>query len=154
MKTYKSELKEQQLQMIEIQKEVDVIKKKRFLTSKDIKALEKITEVEATNQGLRGKALVASVVLNRLIEGNYKSVHQVIIAPGQFSPVSQGKYYNAVPTDETKKAVEMAISKDYSRGSLYFMNPEISSRGNVNWFRNSLRLKLRYGDHEFYVQQK
>lgn len=147
-----NQLNQQQLKLNELEKTYSQIKKKRFLTQDDIKSLERIVEVEASNQGIRGKVLVACVVLNRYNNSKNKTVNQIITSPGQFQPVRNGKYYSVIPTQETKEAVNMAIYKDYSNGSLYFLDPKISDRSNVRWFRNNLRPTIKYKNHEFYTK--
>jgi len=145
-------LNKQQIQINKLKENYNKLKSKRFLTYDDINSLERIVEAEASMDDLRGKTLVACVVLNRLnkdININ-KTVHEVIIKPGQFQPVRNGKYYSVIPSEETREAVNKAIYKDYSNGATHFMNPEISNRGNINWFKNNLTITLKHKQHEFY----
>lgn len=145
-----NDLQKQQLKISELQNEYAEIKQKRFITQNDIKSLEKIVEVEAADEGIRGKALVACVVLNRWSNDSNKTVNDIITIPGQFSPVAMGRYYTSIPTDETKTAVNMALYKDYSHGSLYFMNPKIADRNSIRWFNRSLTFTTKYKHHNFY----
>lgn len=143
------QLNQIQNEMYKVNKIVNHLKNKRFLTYKDIRSLEKIVEVEAEGEGIKGKVLVASVVLNRWDKSN-KSINQILHEPGQFQPVRNGKYYSAKPSKETKKAIELATEKDYSFGARYFMNPEVSSRSSVIWFRNNLQPTVKHRKHQFF----
>lgn len=134
-----------------LKKEYAVILKKIILTYQDIKSLEKIVEAEASTEQMKGKILVANVVLNRLTQSNKaKSVNDIVLERRQFESVSRGRYYTARPSPETKEAVNKALQKDYSKGALYFMNPEISDRDNVRWFRENLELTVKHKSHSFY----
>jgi len=146
-----NELNKQQIQINKLKENYNKLKSKRFLTYDDINSLERIVEAEAGNQDLRGKTLVACVVLNRLNRdiNKDKTVYEVITKPGQFQPVRNGKYYSVIPSEETKEAVSKAIYKDYSNGALFFRNPEISSRSSDRWF-GQLKIVKKHLSHVFY----
>lgn len=146
-----TELENQQLQISKLRVEYEVLKNKIILTPQDIIILEKITELEASNQLLRGKAMVANVVINRAIQTN-KSIAEIVNERGQFEPVSRGLMRRARVTPETKQAVNMAIYKDYTRGATYFMNPKISDKKSIRWFRETLDMTTSYKDHEYYKE--
>ena len=69
----------------------------------------------------------------------------------QFSPISDGRYYQVTVSDTTKKAVLAALNGvDPSQGALYFMERSIAESSNVSWFDRCLTRLFRYGCHEFY----
>ena len=73
------------------------------------------------------------------------------MAPGQFSPVSNGRIWTVRVDDETRKAVRKALDgEDYSQGALYFMARSASNPGNVTWFDRALTRLFRHGGHEFF----
>lgn len=114
--------------------------------------LERIVEAEAGDQGIRGRRLVANVILNRVRSDQFPdTVRGVVFAHRQFSPVSNGSYYRVKVSETTKKAVKQALDgMDDSRGALYFMWRSGSDSGNVSWFDRELTRLFQYGCHEFF----
>lgn len=114
--------------------------------------LERIVEAEAGDQDLKGRILVANVIMNRVRSSHFPdSVKGVVFAHRQFSPIRNGSYYRVTVSDKTKKAVEKAMKgTDYSKGALYFMCRSASSASNVAWFDRALTKVLEYGCHEFF----
>ena len=86
--------------------------------------LYRIVQAEAEGEPREGKRLVANVVLNRVRSSIYpNSIEQVIMQPGQFKPVRNGRYNSCVIDADTVAAVDEVLSgaaSDNSRGALYF----------------------------------
>lgn len=126
------------------------------LSSDEIGMLERIVEAEAGGEGLKGKVLVANVVINRVKDKNFpNSVEGVIYQEDhgeyQFSPMKDKRFWKVTVSKETKKAVKMALNgEDYSEGALYFIARSMASRKNIQWFDDSLEWLFKYGSHEFY----
>ena len=116
------------------------------------KVLERIVEAEAGDQDLRGRILVANVILNRVKSKEFpNTIKEVVFSPRQFSPVSEASYYSVHVSSLTKKAVQTAVNGvDYSRGALYFMCRSASSSSNVAWFDRDLKYLFSHGCHEFF----
>ncbi len=136
-----------------LRKKAEKEKANAITLSKDEKEiLCRIVEAEATGEDVKGKMLVANVVMNRVKSERFPdSVKKVVFAKRQFSPVSDGRYYRVKVTSETKKAVERVLDgEDYSKGALYFMSRGKASSRNVSWFDRKLTKVLKYGTHEFY----
>jgi len=117
----------------------------------EIETLLAITEAEASNQSVKGKAAVAATIKNRIDSDQFKadSIKEVVYSPGQFDPVSSGKINNVVATASTVEGVKLCLQgKDYSNGALYFYNPTISRGSNGRWF-NTLETTAVIGDHVF-----
>lgn len=114
--------------------------------------LERIVEAEAGDQDLKGRILVANVILNRVKSRQFpNSVKGVVFAHNQFSPVRNGRYYSVSVSEKTKKAVRAAQDGvDYSNGALYFMCRSASTPSNVAWFDRALTKVKEYGCHEFF----
>lgn len=123
------------------------------MDEKDCRILERIIEAEAGDQSIKGRILVANVILNRIRSEEFPdTVRGVVFEPRQFSPVSNGSYYRVKVSDKTKKAVKRMIrGEDYSEGALYFMYRAGSSASNVAWFDRDLNRLFRYGCHEFFA---
>lgn len=116
------------------------------------KILERIVEAEAGDQDLKGRILVANVIMNRVRSKHFpSSVKSVVFAHRQFSPVQNGSYYRVNVSQKTKQAVQKALDgKDYSQGALYFMCRSASTPSNVAWFDRALTKVKEYGCHEFF----
>lgn len=129
----------------------------QLLTEQDYMALVKIVEAEATGEDLKGKTLIANVVLNRVKSSGfpntiYDVIHQKINGQAQFSPISDGRYYSVPITESSYEAVELALSgQDESKGALFFVARSLASDGAVSWFDENLKKVLQYGVHEFYT---
>lgn len=114
--------------------------------------LERIVEAEAGDQDLKGRILVANVIMNRVKSSHFPdSVRGVVFAHRQFSPIANGSYYRVTVSEKTKKAVQKAVKGiDYSKGALYFMCRSASTPSNVAWFDRALTKVKEYGCHEFF----
>ncbi len=125
------------------------LKKKRQM---ERNILERIVEAEAGDQDIKGRILVANVIMNRVKSKKFpNSVKSVVFAHRQFSPVTNGRYYSVRVSKKTKTAVKKAMNgKDYSKGALYFMCRSASSASNVSWFDRALTKVKEYGCHEFF----
>ena len=114
--------------------------------------LERIVEAESGDQTIKGRQIVANVILNRMKSEKFpNSVREIVFAGRQFSPVSNGSYYRVKVSSQTKKAVEKALKeKDNTNGALYFMYRAGSDSSNVSWFDRELTKICEYGCHEFF----
>lgn len=74
-------------------------------TEENVYLLAQLIHCEAGSQGYDGQRAVATVVVNRLYSGNWgDSIHSVIYANGQFSPVGSGKIEKTAPTEDDLEA--------------------------------------------------
>lgn len=125
-------------------------------SSDEIGMLERIVEAEAGGEGLKGKVLVANVVINRVKDKNFPDTVEGVIyqeddGEYQFSPLKDKRFWKVTVSKETKKAVKMALEgEDYSEGALYFISRRLASRKNSKWFDESLEWLFKHGSHEFY----
>lgn len=112
----------------------------------------RIVEAEAGDQDIRGRRLVANVILNRVKSKKFpNTVKGVVFSPRQFSPVSNGSYARVKVSSATKKAVDQALQGiDDSRGALYFMWRSGADSGNASWFDRALTKLFTHGCHEFF----
>ncbi|WCN36202.1 cell wall hydrolase [Aneurinibacillus uraniidurans] len=117
--------------------------------------LYQLTEAEAGGESLQGKTAVAASVLNRVkTPGWPKSVNDVIFEVThvngsdyyQYSPVLDKRIYNVTPSQETVKAVNLALrGTDPSKQAVIFYNPEKTAN---QWVR-SREVTTVIGDHIF-----
>lgn len=126
------------------------------LSSKEIEILQRIVEAEATGEDIKGKILVANVIMNRVNDSAFPdSVEDVVFQKTggtyQFSPISDKRYYSVTVSDETKEAVKRVLQgEDYSQGALYFSARKRASAANMKWFDTNLKWLFQYGNHEFF----
>lgn len=126
------------------------------LSSSEKEVLMRIVEAEATGEDIKGKMLVANVVLNRVNNPRFPdTVEEVVFQKTgslyQFSPIKDGRYYKVSISSETKKAVNRVLDgEDESKGALYFMARSRAKASNVTWFDRALTRIFQYGSHEFY----
>ena len=134
-----------------IQKENRIV-----LDENDYDILCCIVEAEAGGEDYLGKKLVAEVVLNRVESAKFpNTVEEVVFQQEdgvyQFSPVADGRFYRVTVSEETKQAVDAALTgEDESRGALYFINRKYSSTKALWWFDNRCTPLFFYGGHEFF----
>lgn len=117
----------------------------------EVRLIAKMVHAEARGESFEGKMAVAEVILNRLKDHRFpNTILEVLYDPGQFSPVNNGSFENAIPTNEEILAV-MRILRGESvvKDALFFYNPKTSARQNINWFLNSTKYINTIGMHEF-----
>lgn len=124
----------------------------RSYTASDYDLLKRIVEAEAGGCDIKGRILVANVIINRVCDEEFpNTITGVIYQKSQFSPVSDGRLYSCKVSDLTVEAVDRALSgEDYSQGALYFMNRRRSQSKNVSWFDRSLTYLFDHDGHEFF----
>lgn len=111
--------------------------------------LAKIAMAEAEGEDIEGKAYVIMVILNRMLSDEFPdTIEDVIFQDNQFSPVSNGRFYNIEPNDDCWDALDMIqVDKwDKSQGALYFESCESED----NWHSRNLEYLFTYGKHRFY----
>ena len=129
---------------------------RRFaITEDDYQILLKIVHAEAGGEDIKGRMLVANVILNRLEVGfGGDTITEVVFSKGQFAPVTSGKIFKVTPDKTTIEAVERVLNgEDYSKGALYFMARNLASKKGVRWFDKNLKFLFKHGCHEFYIEK-
>lgn len=127
------------------------------LSAQDYETLLRIVQAEAGNEDIKGRILVANVVLNRVSDERFpNSVQEVVFqragGRAQFSPVANGTYYSVVVSEDTKEAVDRALAgEDYSEGALYFAARQYAGSSQMRWFDECLTKLFVYGGHEFFT---
>ena len=127
------------------------------IAEEDYNALCRIVQAEAGGEDTQGKILVAEVVLNRVLSGNFaSSVYDVVFERNggrpQFSPTVDGRYYSVTVTSDTITAVEQALyGEDISQGALFFSARSKANPNDIAWFDRNLKWLFAHGGHEFYT---
>lgn len=130
------------------------------MPAEEYQTLLRIVEAEATGEDLKGKMLIANVILNRVRDERFPDtieevVWQQIGGSAQFQPTIDGRIYSVEVTSDTIEAVDRVLAgEDYSQGALYFMARMSSEDNSVGWFDNNLVLLFEHGGHEYYTLSK
>lgn len=127
------------------------------MTWDDYDALTRIVEAEAGGEDENGKMLVASVVLNRVADDAFPDTVQEVVfqksrGVTQFTPISDGRFYQVKVSETTKEAVHRVLSgEDISQGALYFVSRKGADPDRMAWFDKHLTFLFAYGGHEFFL---
>ena len=127
------------------------------VTDEEYEILTRIVEAEAGTEDVKGKMLIANVVLNRVAYWEFpNNIKDVVFQQRgkryQFSPIKDGQYYEVEVQDSTRIAVDRVLAgEDESMGALFFCERAKSSSSNLKWFDSQLEPLFTYGCHEFFV---
>lgn len=127
------------------------------LSDEDYEVLLRIVEAEAGCEDIKGRMLVAGVILNRVESQKFpNTVKQVVFQQengvAQFSPIKDGRYYSIHVSEKTVEAVTRVLyGEDISEGALYFASRKYADPERMQWFDNHLTLLFSYGGHEFFL---
>lgn len=118
------------------------------LSENDRKLLLRIAQSEAGNQGPDGMWLVMSVVMNRVASEEWPdTVKAVINQPGQFSPISDGRFYKVEISEEAYEALERVEAGDIAESIIAF---EVQGSDVLDQY---FAMAFDYRDHKFYTQK-
>lgn len=126
------------------------------LSASEREVLERIVEAEATGEDLKGRILVANVILNRVKSSKFPDTVKGVVFQRdgdsvQFSPTKDGRYWSVNVTSKTEQAIDKVLAgTDYSKGALYFSARSKADPSNMSWFDTHLTWLFRYKGHEFY----
>lgn len=129
----------------------------KLMSDTDYETLLRIVEAEAGSEDLKGRILVANVIMNRVNNDEFpdnitdvvwERKHGVV----QFSPTYDGSIGNVSVSDVTREAVRQVMEGvDYSQGALFFIQKDAADPKNVTWFDKNLKSLFKHGVHEFYT---
>ena len=113
----------------------------------DLYWLSRIIYAEAGNQPMAGRVAVGTVILNRVADEHFpNTIQEVIFAPKQFSPVSNGRIYRDPDLDSTVAAMLCLDGVKEAGDSLYFNVSRLNS-----WANKTKTYVTTIGDHKFYM---
>ena len=128
-----------------------------IMSDDDYDTLLHIVEAEAGTEDIKGRVLVANVIMNRMKNEEFPDTVTEVVWQNtngvpQFSPTYDGRIHTVTVSDETREAVRQAMNgTDYSQGALFFMQKSEAEAHNVSWFEKDLKKLFKYGVHEFYT---
>ena len=103
------------------------------ISDEDKQNLYNVTSAQRGDGTQVQQEYVTSVILNRVLSSHYpNTIMEVISAPSQFSPYSDGSFYTQTISQTTKDAVENVLANgDTTGGCTYFMTP--GAMQNQSW---------------------
>lgn len=128
-----------------------------LMSDEDYDTLLRIVEAEAGSEDIKGRVLVANVIMNRVKSEDFPNTVTEVVWDNsdgvpQFSPTYDGRINEVTVSDETREAVKQALKgTDYSEGALFFIQKSAAEAHNVKWFEKDLKKLFKYGVHEFYT---
>ena len=128
-----------------------------LMSDEDYDTLLRIVEAEAGSEDIKGRVLVANVIMNRVKSEDFPNTVTEVVWDNsdgvpQFSPTYDGRINEVAVSDETREAVKQALkATDYSEGALFFIQKSAAEEHNVKWFEKDLKRLFKYGVHEFYT---
>ena len=130
-----------------------------IITEDDKEVLLRIVEAEATAEDVKGRMLVANVIMNRVLSSKFPdNITDVVFQNNgktyQFAPIKDGRYWSVSVSDKTREAVERVLNgEDYSQGALYFAARKLANPNKMSWFDRDLKRLFQYGVHEFFTDK-
>ena len=114
----------------------------------ELDMLAKIIYAEARGENYNGKVAVGAVIMNRIKSSKYpNTIREVIFAPKQFSPVSNGTYYSAKPGEAEYQAAKDALNGvDPTNGALTFYAYTYT----YSAYHESMHHTATIGNHKFF----
>ena len=128
-----------------------------MMSDEDYDTLLHIVEAEAGTEDVKGRILVANVIMNRVKNEEFPDTVTEVVwertnGVPQFSPTYDGRINEVTVSKETKEAVKQVLNGvDYSEGALFFIQKSEAEKHNVSWFEKNLKKLFKYGVHEFYT---
>lgn len=129
----------------------------KMMSDTDYNTLLRIVEAEAGGEDIKGRVLVANVIMNRVQSDRFPDTITDVVwdwtgGTPQFSPTYDGRIEEVEVSPETEEAVKMAMEgTDYSQGALFFVAKDQAEEGNVQWFERDLVKLFKHGVHDFYT---
>ena len=139
------------------EKVITAVRNPTIMSDEDYDTLLRIVEAEAGTEDIKGRVLVANVIMNRVKNAEFPNTVTEVVwettnGVPQFSPTYDGRINEVEVTDETKEAVRQALEgTDYSEGALFFIQKSEAEKHNVTWFEKNLKKLFKHGVHEFYT---
>lgn len=136
---------------------ISLASRAKMMSDEDYENLLRIVEAEAGSEDLKGRIMVANVIMNRLRHEEFPdTVTEVIYeyknGVPQFSPVYDGRIDEVTVSDLTREAVKNTLEGvDYSEGALFFIQKNAAEKQSVSWFEKELKWLFKHGVHEFYT---
>ena len=127
------------------------------MSDEDYDTLLRIVEAEAGSEDIKGRVLVANVIMNRVKSEDFPNTVTEVVWDNsdgvpKFSPTYDGRINEVAVSDETRDSVKQALKgTDYSEGALFFIQKSAAEEHNVKWFEKDLKRLFKYGVHEFYT---
>ena len=118
----------------------------KCLSQEDAEILMKIAKAEAGTEGIKGKAMVMAVIMNRTKDEAFPDTpREVVFQSGQFSTISNGAYDSAKPDKECHLALAEIEEGNYDDVTALFFDSCQNS-----WASRNKQYLYTVGNHKFY----
>lgn len=115
--------------------------------------LEQLVAAEAGGEPYEGVVAVASIIANRVDSSLFpNNVNDVIRAPKQFSPFTDGRINKVTPNDNVKVAVKQVFDegkRNLPNNVTFFCTTEVASH---SWIGQTKKEYKEIGHHTFFYQ--
>lgn len=112
--------------------------------------LEKLIEAEVADEPYESKMAVATVIANRVLDGEYgNTVNSVIRAKNQFSPWQDGSIYKRTASEDTKRAIVEVFDngvRSLPDNAFFFVSKEVTGM----WITDTRPFIQTIGNTKFY----
>lgn len=118
-------------------------------SAEDELVLQKIAWAEAGGESPESMAMIMQVIVNRKNSPKFpNTIRDVVLTPGQFTPVRTGTYQAAQPNAKTAQALAILKSGQVGtvNGATYFATER------SQWHKRHLRLVMQQGPILFYSE--
>ena len=122
----------------------------------DIDMLQRIVEAECTGCSIDSKENVANVIINRILDLDFPDdMESIIFQDGQFSPISDGRYFTVDITEDTIEAVNNVLNDGSKHKGIFFCNmKDVKSLSKKKWFKSLEFLFEDDSGHSYYSDKK
>lgn len=121
------------------------------ISQEDAQRLMRIAYAEGGNQGVQGQLMIMQTIINRVKDSAFPdTIKEVILQDGQFSSVSDGRYFDVTPNTDSHLALaelEKNISQDEN-----LIGFETNSNGKT--LLKYFDYYTVHKDHTFYQKKK
>lgn len=101
--------------------------KRESFTQAELDLLSRLIYMESRGEPYKGKVAVGAVALNRVQSKKFpNTLKGVIMEPGAFSVVHNGKLANRTNAECKQAALDALRGADPTNGAVYFYNPQIA----------------------------
>ena len=116
------------------------------ISNEEKEILIRIAEAEATGGTKEQKKNVMTCVMNRVLTGWASTIKGVVFQKGQFTPISDGRYYSVKIEKSTREAYDEWIQEGLTHDCIYFCSYGCKS----SFFAKKGEPTFKDGIHRYY----
>lgn len=125
-----------------------------ILTEEELKDFGELVMAESGGESFEAQKAVASTIINRMLSPTFPNTfHEVMHQKNAFSVTFDGSLGRYETSQSVKDAITLSLLKDYSDGSLYFLNRQLAIdqgyENNVNHMMKSFNFVMEIDEITF-----